>query len=314
MPHVRFQISLEMRTAIIFHMDVVHECKISRHSNGHRWQRSCAEVMWPCLWWCDQLPNLLPPRRFRNVRGVPCGGGCNVWGKRRLSLRARKGNTTGAEWRARGGIDRWQVCVDCSFQPESFTVYSRRYVTVEEGRRFRPARCCARRLRSFINVMAAVAASTLYCHPGTGSIRQQPARSGRIVAAIAYKVDALWLNPRRQHYSGWIMQQPYVERSADAEPELLREFLGDPAGRIKAPTVAQEMLFGAKGRVFQLQQYLARRQTDLAPGDLERLKAFLDETAEDIEQDNAGALLERTLWLDFRRVARPMASAMDQRV
>ncbi len=28
------------------------------------------------------------------------------------------------------------------------------------------------------------------------------------------------------------------------------EFLGDPSGRIKAPTVAQEMLFGAKGRVY----------------------------------------------------------------
>ena len=49
------------------------------------------------------------------------------------------------------------------------------------------------------------------------------------------------------------------------EPELLREFLGDPAGRIKAPTVAQDILFGAKGRVFQLQAWLARRRDDLLP-------------------------------------------------
>jgi len=34
------------------------------------------------------------------------------------------------------------------------------------------------------------------------------------------------------------------------EPALLKEFLGDPEGRIKAPTVAQEILFGAKGRAF----------------------------------------------------------------
>ena len=37
------------------------------------------------------------------------------------------------------------------------------------------------------------------------------------------------------------------------EPELLREFLGDPGRPHQGPTVAQEMLFGAKGRVFQLQ-------------------------------------------------------------
>ena len=49
------------------------------------------------------------------------------------------------------------------------------------------------------------------------------------------------------------------------EPELLREFLGDPAGRIKCPTVAQEMLFGAKGRVFQLHQYLVRTGDEFAP-------------------------------------------------
>ena len=60
------------------------------------------------------------------------------------------------------------------------------------------------------------------------------------------------------------------------EPELLREFLGDPAGRIKCPTVAQDMLFGAKGRVFQLRQYLraasatASRRTTCAS-----LRAFL---------------------------------------
>ena len=44
------------------------------------------------------------------------------------------------------------------------------------------------------------------------------------------------------------------------EPELLKEYLGDPASRIKAPTVAQEVLFGAKGRVYQLNQYITRHE------------------------------------------------------
>jgi len=40
------------------------------------------------------------------------------------------------------------------------------------------------------------------------------------------------------------------------------------------------MLFGAKGRVFQLRQYIARREGDFAPGDLARLKVFLADSAE----------------------------------
>src|SRR5208337_3702131 len=69
------------------------------------------------------------------------------------------------------------------------------------------------------------------------------------------------------------------------EPELLREFLGDPTSRIKCPTVAQEMLFGAKGRVFQLRQFIARRADDFAPSGLDGVKAFLAENEDAIERD-----------------------------
>ena len=57
------------------------------------------------------------------------------------------------------------------------------------------------------------------------------------------------------------------------EPELLKEFLGDPAGRIKCPTLAQEMLYGAKGREFQLREYLRRHEGDIPVSDLEALVA-----------------------------------------
>ncbi len=117
------------------------------------------------------------------------------------------------------------------------------------------------------------------------------------LAAIAYKVSALSLIPVANAMDGFATSHMMSEVLMP-EPDLLREFLGDPAGRIKAPTVAQEMLFGAKGRIFQLQQYLARQRNNFAPSDLERLKAYLDKAAEDIEQDNAGALVERTLgWI-----------------
>ena len=66
------------------------------------------------------------------------------------------------------------------------------------------------------------------------------------------------------------------------EPELLRDYLGDPAGRIKAPTVAQEMLFGAKGRVFQLSKYLDRHVDDFRPVAYDELTAWMDANADAI--------------------------------
>ncbi len=79
---------------------------------------------------------------------------------------------------------------------------------------------------------------------------------------------------------------------------MLREFLGDPSGRIKCPTVAQEILFGAKGRVFQLEQYLKKHETDIAPSDLAAVKAYLSANADAVEKDNAGALVAATAqWL-----------------
>ncbi|MFZ1963286.1 MAG: 2-oxoacid:acceptor oxidoreductase family protein, partial [Roseiarcus sp.] len=117
------------------------------------------------------------------------------------------------------------------------------------------------------------------------------------LAAISYKLSALSLIPVANAMDGFVTSHMLSE-ALMPEPELLREFLGDPSDRIKCPTVAQEMLFGAKGRVFQLKQYLARRQNDLAPSDAKSLKAFLDEAASDVERDNEGALIERTLaWI-----------------
>ncbi len=114
------------------------------------------------------------------------------------------------------------------------------------------------------------------------------------LAAIAYKVSALSLIPVANAMDGFATSHMLSEMLLP-EPELLKEFLGDPAGRIKAPTVAQEILFGAKGRVFQLKQYLARHEADIAPADLAKVQAYLDGVAEQIEEDNAGDLIGATL-------------------
>ncbi len=79
------------------------------------------------------------------------------------------------------------------------------------------------------------------------------------LAAISYKVSALSMIPVTNAMDGFATSHMQSE-ALMPEPELLKEFLGDPAGRIKAPTVAQEMLYGAKGRVHQLQQLSAQAQ------------------------------------------------------
>ncbi|MBA3057353.1 MAG: 2-oxoacid:acceptor oxidoreductase family protein [Gammaproteobacteria bacterium] len=117
------------------------------------------------------------------------------------------------------------------------------------------------------------------------------------LAAISYRVASLSLIPVANAMDGFATSHMLCE-ALMPEPELLAEYLGDPAGRIKAPTLAQEMLYGARGRVAQLQQYLARRQADLTPENLAKLQVYLDTNAAEVEQDNAGQLVARTLgWL-----------------
>lgn len=117
------------------------------------------------------------------------------------------------------------------------------------------------------------------------------------LAAISYRTSALSLIPVANAMDGFATSHMMSEALLP-EPELLRDYLGDPAGRIKTPTLAQEILFGSKGRVFQLNQYLSRHAADITEGNMAALKKFLDGNAAKIEKDNDGALVDKTLgWL-----------------
>ena len=116
-------------------------------------------------------------------------------------------------------------------------------------------------------------------------------------AAISYRCSALSLIPVANAIDGFSTSHMMSE-AVLPEPELLAEYLGDPAGRIKAPTVAQEMLYGAQGRVYQLKQYLSRHKTDIATDAMKDLKEYLDKDADQAEKDNKGLLIEKTLnWI-----------------
>ncbi len=114
------------------------------------------------------------------------------------------------------------------------------------------------------------------------------------LAAISYRVASLSLIPVANAMDGFATSHMMSE-ALMPEPALLREYLGDPAGRIKAPTLAQEMLYGAKGRVVQLQQYLVRHQADLMPDKFAKLQAYLISNAVHVESDNGGELVDKTL-------------------
>ena len=117
------------------------------------------------------------------------------------------------------------------------------------------------------------------------------------LAAISYRTSALSLIPVANAMDGFSTSHMLSEARLP-EPELLQSFLGDPESRIPCPTVAQELLFGAKGRVFQLRGFLDRHGRDIGDSDLSDLQAFLDAKAHDVEADNDGELVDLTAtWL-----------------
>ena len=117
------------------------------------------------------------------------------------------------------------------------------------------------------------------------------------LAAIAYRVSSLSMVPVTNAMDGFATSHMQCETLLP-EPEMLKAFLGDPAGRIPCPTVAQELLYGAKGRVYQLQQYLNRHRGDILPDNLSALGAFLEQRADAIETDNSGEMVAETLaWI-----------------
>ena len=113
------------------------------------------------------------------------------------------------------------------------------------------------------------------------------------LAAISYKVSATSLIPVTNTMDGFTTSHMLSE-TLMPEKELLKEFVGDPHDRIPCPTVAQEMLFGAKGRVYQLKQYVAKHENDLSPDGHKKLVEFLDKNGDAIEKDNEGKLIAKT--------------------
>ncbi|MDR1427771.1 MAG: 2-oxoacid:acceptor oxidoreductase family protein, partial [Bifidobacteriaceae bacterium] len=117
------------------------------------------------------------------------------------------------------------------------------------------------------------------------------------LAAISYRTSAETLIPVANTMDGFATSHVMSEVLLP-EPALLKEYLGDPSGRMACPTVAQEVLFGAKGRIYQLNRYLDRHADDFEAPDLVALRAHLASMESAVEADDAGALVDETaVWV-----------------
>ena len=113
------------------------------------------------------------------------------------------------------------------------------------------------------------------------------------LAAIAYRTTSLTLIPVANAMDGFATSHVMSEVLLP-EPELLKNYLGDPEGRIPCPTVAQEVLFGAKGRVDYLVKWLDSHNESFTAEELTALRTLLARNADAIEADNAGVLVVNT--------------------
>lgn len=114
------------------------------------------------------------------------------------------------------------------------------------------------------------------------------------LALVSYRTASLSLIPVANCMDGFATSHMMSEARLP-EPELVREYLGDPEGYIECPTTAQEMLFGAKGRVFQFRQYFERYESELAPASADAIRAFLDSNGPGIEADADGTLFAKEI-------------------
>jgi pyruvate-ferredoxin/flavodoxin oxidoreductase len=224
-------------------------------------------------------------------------GGCNVWGKHPFFFEP-EGEHSAQSGALGAALTGGKYVSNASSSQGILYGLESHYVTVGKKVGGFVLQVAARVVsRHSLNVMAGHDDVYALLQSGYTILFASNPQEAADLAAISYKVSAMSLVPVACAMDGFATSHMMSEVLMP-EPELLREFLGDPAGRIKAPTVAQEILFGAKGRVFQLKHYLARHRAELAPDDFERVSDYLDSHADAVETDAAGALVDATLaWI-----------------
>ena len=225
------------------------------------------------------------------------GGGCNVWGKHPFFFEP-EGEHSAQSGALGAALTGGKYISNASSSQGILYGLESHYVTVGKKVGGFVLQIAARVVsKHSLNVMAGHDDVYALLQSGYTILFGSNSQEAADLAAISYKLSALSLIPVANAMDGFVTSHMLCEAFMP-EPALLKEFLGDPSGRIKCPTVAQEMLFGAKGRIFQLKQYVKKHQSDLLPDDATALHSFLEANADAVEKDNDGKLVEKTLaWI-----------------
>ncbi len=147
--------------------------------------------------------------------------------------------------------------------------------------------------RHSLNVMAGHDDVYALLSAGYTTLFASNAQEAADLAAISYRVSALSLIPVANTMDGFATSHIQSEVQLP-EPELLKQYLGDPTDRILAPTEAQRMLYGAKGRVWQLNQFIDKYQDQFWPEKLADLRGYITANEAAIEKDAQGEWIEST--------------------
>ena len=222
------------------------------------------------------------------------GGGCNVWGKHPFFFEP-EGEHSAQSGALGAALTGGKYISNASSSQGILYGLESHYVTVGKKVGGFVLQVAARVVsRHSLNVMAGHDDVYALLQSGYTILFGSNPQEAADLAAISYRVSALSLVPVANAMDGFATSHMMSEVCMP-EPGLLREFVGDPAGRIPCPTVAQDILYGAKGRVYQLRAWLARRREDFLPEAHDALAAHIEADAEAIEADDAGERLAATL-------------------
>ena len=220
-------------------------------------------------------------------------GGCNVWGKHPFFFEP-EGEHSAQSGALGAALTGGKYISNASSSQGILYGLESHYVTVGKKAAGFVLHVAARSVsRHSLNVMAGHDDVYALLSAGYTILFASNAQQAADLAAIAYRISSLSLIPVANTMDGFATSHIQSEVNLP-EPEMLKEYLGDPSDRIAAPTEAQRMLYGAKGRVWQLTQFIDKYQGEFWPDKCSALKRYIAKHTEQLEQDSHGDLINET--------------------
>ncbi|WP_028863764.1 2-oxoacid:acceptor oxidoreductase family protein [Psychromonas aquimarina] len=220
-------------------------------------------------------------------------GGCNVWGVHPFFFEP-EGEHSAQSGALGAALTGGKYISNASSSQGILYALESHYVTVGKKTAGFVLHVAARSVsRHSLNVMAGHDDVYALLSAGYTTLFASNAQEAADLAAISYRVSALSLIPVANTMDGFATSHIQSQVKLP-EPEMLKQYLGDPSGRIAAPTEAQRMLYGAKGRVWQLKQFINKYQDQFWPDKCRELKDYIEQNCEPLEQDSNGDHLSET--------------------